>query len=287
MALRNSSLQFILALFICSFSCFGTLTVINDSSIVYPKSIRDNKPYQKHLRFVGGIHESGRARCDLYPNRVQTLSTMRSKARVSATTQSPWRLNFGQLKLPAIERSAPSLIAVLQPFFMMSTGEEQILGTILYAADSPDYTLRSIVFTDKQVLQIPLSKMSELATRASGAPTTVAWLLEVANPATFYGLGGLVGMKTWGNFKSKVSDKPVVKLERGPLPGDMLDAAKSKLPYDEIKEVKLKKIMLSSDWLLSLGAGFLHSKKIVFDGRAVSDVKDLIMSTPLAPKLKE
>jgi hypothetical protein len=169
----------------------------------------------------------------------------------------------------------------------MSSGAEQILGTILYAADSPDYTLRSVVFTERQVLQIPLSKMSELVTRASGAPTTIAWLLEAANPATFSGLGGLVGMKTWSSFKKNVSDKPVIRLDKGPLPADLLNAAKSKLPYGEIKEVKVKKVMMSSDWLLSLNAGFLHSEKIVFDGRAVSDVKSLIMSTPLAPKFKD
>jgi hypothetical protein len=169
----------------------------------------------------------------------------------------------------------------------MGTSEEQMLGTILYAANSPDYTLRAVIFTDKQVLQIPLSKMSELVTRAGGAPTTIAWLLEAANPAAFSGLGGLVGMKTWSDFKKKVSDKPVVKLDKGSLPTDLLNAAKSKLPYDEIKEVKLKKVMMSSDWLLSLSAGFLHSEKVVFDGRAVNDVKNLIMSTPLAPKLKE
>lgn len=94
-------------------------------------------------------------------------------------------------------------------------------------------------------------------------------------------------MKTWGNLKKKVSDKPVVRLDKGPLPSDLLNAAKSKLPYDDIKEAKVKKVMMSSDWLLSLGAGFLHSEKIVFDGRAVDDVKGLIMSTPLAPKFRE
>ena len=94
-------------------------------------------------------------------------------------------------------------------------------------------------------------------------------------------------MKTWGNFKKKVSDKPIVSRDRGPLSADLLNAAKSKLPYDEIKEAKVKKVMMSSDWLLSLSAGFLHSEKIVFDGRAVNDVKGLIMSTPLAPKFKE
>ena len=170
---------------------------------------------------------------------------------------------------------------------MSTTSEEQIIGAILYSADSPDYTLRSVIFTDKQVLQIPLSKMSELVGRVSGAPAVAAWLLEAMNPATFSGLGGLVGMKMWSNLKKKVSDKPVVRLEKGVIPTELLNAGTSKLPYDEIKEVKVKKVVMSSDWLLSLSAGFLHSKKIVIEGRAVDGVKNLIKSTPLAPKLKE
>jgi len=101
----------------------------------------------------------------------------------------------------------------------MSAGEESIVGAILYAADSPDYTLRSIVFTDRQVLQIPISKMSEIATKVSMVPSTVAWLFEAVNPAVFSGLGGLVGMKMWGNLKKQVADKQVVRVgdRAGPL----------------------------------------------------------------------
>ena len=169
----------------------------------------------------------------------------------------------------------------------MSAGEESIIGAILYAAESPDYTLRSVVFTDRQVLQIPISKMSEIAARISMVPTTVAWLFEAVNPATFSGLGGLVGMKMWGNLKKQVADKEPVRVGSAPLPPELLSAAKSKLRYDEVKDVKIKKVLMSSDLLLAIGAGFMHSQKIVFEGRAGDAVKQLIKATPLAPKLKE
>ncbi|MDG6901720.1 MAG: hypothetical protein JRM74_05500 [Nitrososphaerota archaeon] len=169
----------------------------------------------------------------------------------------------------------------------MSAGEESIIGAVLYAAESPDYTLRSVVFTDRQVLQIPISKMSEIAARISMVPTTVAWLFEAVNPATFSGLGGLVGMKMWGNLKKQVADKEPVRVGSAPLPPELLSAAKSKLRYDEVKDVKIKKVLMSSDLLLAIGAGFMHSQKIVFEGRAGDAVKQLIKATPLAPKLKE
>ena len=169
----------------------------------------------------------------------------------------------------------------------MSAGDEQILGAILYAAQSPDYTLRSVIFTDRQVFQVPLSKLSELATRGSGVPTTIAWLFEAANPAVFSGLGGMVGMKMWKDLKKKVADRPVVQLKSGPLPAGLLEEAKSKMAYDEVKDVKVKKVMMSSDLMIDIGAGFMHSEKIFFDGRAGDDVRNLVRATPLAPKLKD
>ena len=94
-------------------------------------------------------------------------------------------------------------------------------------------------------------------------------------------------MKKWGDLKKQVSDKPVVSFDRGELPDEIKAAAASKLSYDQIKEVKVKKVMMSSDQLLQLGAGFLHTAQLIFDGRALEDVKKLIKSTPLAQKLKE
>ena len=161
----------------------------------------------------------------------------------------------------------------------------QISGIILYTAISPEYSIRSIVFTDKEVIQIPLSKMSELAGRLSGLPVIASWLLEASNPATFSGLGGLVGLKMWSSLKKKVSNLPPVKIEKGPLPPEFLEEAKSRLAYEEIKEVKISKIAMSSDYLLHLGAGYWHSQKIIFEGRALQEVTELVGGTSLAAKM--
>jgi len=43
----------------------------------------------------------------------------------------------------------------------MENHSEQIIGIIMYSAISPNYTLKSIVFTDSRILEVPASKMSE------------------------------------------------------------------------------------------------------------------------------
>lgn len=165
----------------------------------------------------------------------------------------------------------------------MSQPPEEIIGTILYAAGSPDYDPMSAVFTDRQALKVPLSRMATLA----GGGSMVAGWLAGANPSTFSALGGLVGMRQWGNLKKQVADKPVVSLERSPLAPEVFASASAKLSYDQVKEVRVSKVMMSSDQILFLSAGFLHTMKVVFDGRAVDDVKNLVRATPLAPKLKQ
>lgn len=171
----------------------------------------------------------------------------------------------------------------------MSTSEpEQILGAIYYSAISGtgSYDLRSIIFTDREMIQVPLSKMSELAPKVSTSSKAASWALVFTDANAFMGLQGLLGMKRWSALKKNLGDKPQVGTEKSPLPSDILNAAIVKMPYEKIKEVKLKKVMMSSDWYLGVSAGFLHSQNIVFDGRAVDQVKNLIMNTPLATKLK-
>jgi hypothetical protein len=161
----------------------------------------------------------------------------------------------------------------------------QIIGIILYAAISPDYVIRSIIFTDKEVLQVPISRIGELAQRMSGLPVVAAWLLEAVNPAVFSGLGGLVGIKMWSDLKKKVANQQPVKFIGAPIPPDIEEEAKFKLSYGDIRRVKISKIAMSTDYLLSLTAGFLHTQMIVFEGRAVEDVTSLVNKTPLSSKL--
>ena len=160
---------------------------------------------------------------------------------------------------------------------------EAIIGTLVVSAEAPGYDLVSLVFTDRQLLKIPVSKMGALV----GAGSLLAgWLAGAANPFAFSGFGGLIGLRQWGNVKKQMAGMPVVGMDRTPATPELIAAATFRLPYDKVKEVKISKVWMSSDQVLSVGAGFLSSMKVVFDGRGLEEVKTLVASTPLASRLK-
>ena len=169
----------------------------------------------------------------------------------------------------------------------MSDNDELMIGMILYTAISPDYLLRSIVFTDKRVIEIPLSKLSEFIGRAGQIPSVAAFLLEAANPGMFMGLGTIVGVKMWKNLKKNTEGKKSVVVTDVPLSQQMATLGIRELPYEKINVVKIKKVPLSEDAYLNLGAGFIHSKNIVFKGNEMDDVRGLIERTPLSLKIQQ
>ena len=169
----------------------------------------------------------------------------------------------------------------------MSDNDERMIGMILYTAISPDYLLRSIVFTDKRVIEIPLSKLSEFIGRAGQIPSVAAFLLEAANPGIFMGLGTIVGVKMWKNLKKNTEGKKSVVVTDVPLSQQMATLGIRELPYEKINVVKIKKVPLSEDAYLNLGAGFIHSKNIVFKGNEMDDVRGLIEKTPLSLKIQQ
>ena len=169
----------------------------------------------------------------------------------------------------------------------MSDNDERMIGMILYTAISPDYLLRSIVFTDKRVIEIPLSKLSEFIGRAGQIPSVAAFLLEAANPGIFMGLGTIVGVKMWKNLKKNTEGKKSVVVTDVPLSQQMATLGIRELPYEKINVVKIKKVPLSEDAYLNLGAGFIHSKNIVFKGNEMDDVRGLIERTPLSLKIQQ
>ena len=168
----------------------------------------------------------------------------------------------------------------------MSNDNEQTIGMILYSAISPDYDLRTIAFTDRRVLEIPLSKLSELVHRTEQLPSVAASLMEALNPSTFMGLGSIVGQSMWKKLKKKTEGKKVVVMQEGQLLQQLANLAVHQLPYDKINSVKIKKIPFSDDYYLNLGAGFIHSRNIVFQGSEADEVRRLVERTPLAPKIK-
>ncbi|MCW6157894.1 MAG: hypothetical protein LVQ63_00195 [Thermoplasmatales archaeon] len=61
------------------------------------------------------------------------------------------------------------------------------------------------------------------------------------NPAIFSGLRDPAGIKMWSNLKKETENVSHVKIEKGPLPEEFVDAAKSRLRSKDIKKVKIQK----------------------------------------------
>ncbi len=164
---------------------------------------------------------------------------------------------------------------------------EKIFGTIAFAASTTNnYALYHVIFTDKQVLGVPPQTNKDWG--SLGSASSIAMWLAGMNPSGAFGMSGLLGMKSWNNVKKSLEGKPLVQLSSSGevLSAEMLKAAKFKLPYEKIKDVSLKKIMMSSDYLLNLGAGFLSSEKLAIAASSLEDVRSLLKETPLAQKLK-
>ena len=160
---------------------------------------------------------------------------------------------------------------------------ELTIGAIAYAAKTgSSYEIVRVVFTDKQVLGIAASKLTG---RIGAGAGVVLWLAGM-DPSTGFGLGGLLGMNAWKNFKKSIEGKPMVYYQKDGVTEDLLKMASFKLPYEKIKDVSIKKIALSSDYLLNLSAGFFGTEKLAIMASAVDEVKSLLQRTPLASKLK-
>jgi len=167
----------------------------------------------------------------------------------------------------------------------MTNQNERVIGVIIYAASSPDYDIQHVVFTDRQVLGIPASKLTGAAQKGA-ALGSIGLLLVGANPSTAFGLSGLLGMNAWSNLKKNVVGKQTISYEEGELSQGLLNAAKIKIPYERVKDVSIKKVLGVNDVLLNVNAGFLSSSSWVF-APSVEEVKALIQKTPLAQRLKQ
>jgi len=76
----------------------------------------------------------------------------------------------------------------------MTNQIERVIGVIIYAASSSDYDIQHVVLTNRQVLGIPVSKLTTAAQKGA-VLGSIGLLLAGANPSTAFGLSGLLGMK--------------------------------------------------------------------------------------------
>ena len=156
---------------------------------------------------------------------------------------------------------------------------EQVLGTILHAAQSPDYAIQAVVFTDRRVLGVSMAKLG------SGAKAAGLMDAGVALSGGVGGVSGLLGLRAWGKYKQAVAGQPGIRLDRGPVSPELLAAVGREIPYEKVKAVSVKKVWGSTDTLLDVAAGFLGTGRWATP-LTPDEVRAVVTGTPLAAKMQ-
>lgn len=155
---------------------------------------------------------------------------------------------------------------------------EQVVGAILHAAQSPEYAIEAVVFTDRRVLGVPPGSLA--GTRLAGLADLGAVLAGGTG-----GISGLLGMRAWGKYKQAVAGQRATRMDGGPVPPELLAAAKREIPYEKVKAVSVKRVWGSSDTLLDVAAGFLGTGRWVTP-LTPDELRAFVLRTPLAAKLR-
>ena len=159
---------------------------------------------------------------------------------------------------------------------------EQVLGTIVHAALSPDYVIQAVVFTDRRVLGVSAAALSRSA-RAAGFAGDLGTAL--AGAAGTGAVSGLLGLRAWGKYKQAVAGQPGVRMGRSPVPPELLAAVGHEIPYEKVKSVSVKKVWGSSDTLLDVAAGFLGTGRWATP-LSPDEVRAVVAQTPLGARLR-
>lgn len=164
---------------------------------------------------------------------------------------------------------------------------EVAIGSIIYAPLIPDYDIHHVIFTEKRVLGIPISKLTSAAQKGA-ALGALGLFLAGANPFTAYGVSGLIGMGVWKDIKKHGQGNSFVRIESGSdVTPELESLASIKMENDKIKEISVKKMWGAEDYLLKIGKGYFSSWSWAIRPEALTDVRSLISKTSLAPVLKE
>jgi len=91
---------------------------------------------------------------------------------------------------------------------------EVAIGSIIYAPLIPDYDIHHVIFTEKRVLGVPISKLTSAAQKGA-ALGALGLFLAGANLFTAYGVSGLIGMGVWKDIKKNGQGNSFVRIENG------------------------------------------------------------------------
>lgn len=161
---------------------------------------------------------------------------------------------------------------------------ERIVAVIPHTAFTTNYIVHAIVLTDKQLLSIPVKEASRLL-QGMRVGTPVSQVVEAVfriDPSQIGSLEALAGRGSWkksapGDVRPQSVDLPLVP--------ELLDAAKERIPYEKIKEVKVTKTWGADEVCIAIKTGFLPNFWYVL--LPENDIKVFLRNTPLGTKVKE
>jgi hypothetical protein len=173
------------------------------------------------------------------------------------------------------------------------TGEE-VIGVMPYVAFGGAWSIFSLVFTNYAVVAVSPKQLSELALNDPNSKAAARLGDVVLAGAALFGsalaplgnaITGIAGLANWRRFKGKAleSGTPVAIMVNIPY----TITKGSRHEYAVIREVRVKKDRLTGDYNIAIKKpGRFHSVTgYWFDPRGIEEVRALLNSTPLAPRI--
>ncbi len=249
----------------------------------------------------GGASGGGARRPLLQGNREaqgigQALSAASSSAPATGTNPLPQQDVKGSVQSPVLapavaqpesqQAPPPSERAPEAAEQQPALPEERLVGVIPFAA-KPDFSMYSLVFTNKRIIVTHVRDIS-LAVGAIQAAATLA--LGVVGFAGGNLVSAIAAKKAWSNLKKQVKEQglqPVIRLDQ-PFTG----IKGVSLEYSNLKKASFKKashLTMTSDMELELHVehrSFRNpDRAFLLDPEWAAQVEDFLRSTPLGPKL--
>lgn len=157
------------------------------------------------------------------------------------------------------------------------SNNEKLAAGIFFAALMPNYLVQHLFITDKQILVVEHSKMSNLLKAA-----------ELGTILSFgvWGVTGLAARSGWKKNTPTEKDKVLVTFKSGPDVSEILNTSHKKIPFEKIKEITVKKVLMASEAVIGVKQGGFLSSDSWAVNLPVDDIKEFLKGTPLSSKLK-
>lgn len=141
----------------------------------------------------------------------------------------------------------------------------------------PNYQVQNLFITDRQVLVVEHSKMSNLLKAVE---------LGTVMSLGIWGITGLAARSGWKKNTPAEKGKILVNFAEKPGISEIEKAAHKKIPFEKIKEITVKKVLMASESVVGIKQGGFLSSDSWAVNLPVDEIREFLRTTPLAPKVK-